>query len=655
MASLAKKQKEADPFYYQITPTTQEFTNDFGSPESVDLPLITLPPGTVLFRGMKVPNPANVDVRTFYRDYLGDPEGSSIVCMRPTTNVFFYPFPYIAFGANQVGETFDMMQMVVLVHPMTVVSSVAPSQWVRGTAQAYSGSAPYKRCDSFPLSCHPLSAKEKDALSYDNCLSPEYQVRSGTRGWMALADLDAFNPKRKTPTESTMSTYMRELEKRMPGKASELTAWSYTDASKHHGFPEIALYPYKTHQGSKLLKRTCKSHEDAVRWMAKEAKDDNLNFLPIATFTAKGTVDMVQGLFTYESLGISANNFSAPSSDKQPEIERRIAEYMDMLQTKGIDLPTFGNDKMKLDTRTGFYVLPQVIPRSLRVPLPEGKTQPYSFLAIPLNTEEAKKRAMTYILMFRNFIPDKFMDKYGIDKGFGLPRAMVFDRPPVMARVFDEIGIDVPEHFKDGIRRAAALHQKEGGKKKELPASTKYAGTSVPGGPTTPAYMSYGAVPGGPTTPPFDDMTYGAVPGGPTTPPFDDMSYGAVPGGPTTPPFGSVGPTTPPLEPTRPNSPAMVNAIKKLRQGVPLEEIILGGYGAKPLTEEEKRRLRDIPPSSPKYVPGSGPVTPLTGGTRRVKKGTRSTRGTRGRRGTSRVKKSLEDVAKLFSKVWKKV
>ncbi len=608
-------------FHYQITPQTEEFLNDFGSPESVDLPLITLPPGTVLFRGMKVPNPANVDPRLFYKDYLGEPEGS-MVCMTPTANVFFYPFPYIAFGANQVGETFDMMQMVVLVHPTTVISSISPSQWVRGTGQAYSGTAPYKRCDTFPLSCHPLSAKEKDALSYDNCLSPEYQVRSGTRGWMALADLDSFNPKRKTSTESTMSTYMRELEKRMPGKASELAAWSYTDAARHHGFPEIALYPYKKHQGSKLLKRVCRGQEDAVRWMAKEAKEDNLNFLPIATFTAKGTVDMVNGLFTYESLGSSANNFSVPSSNKQPEIERRIAEYMDMLQTKGVDLPTFGNDKMKLDTRTGFYVLPQVIPMSLRVPLPEGKSQPYRFLAIPLDTDEAKKRAMSYLLMFRNFIPEKFMEKYGIDKGYGLPRAMVFDRPPVVARVFDEIGIQIPETFRNGIRRAAALYQKEVAKKPST-VSVK------------PAGITYGAMPEGPVTPPFPSYA-------PVTPPFDNMpSYGAVSGGPTTPTFG---PATPPfgldaLAPVKPNSPAMLNAIKRLRQGVPIEEIARGGYGAKPLTQEEIRKLQSMPPNSPKYVPGLRK-------TRVAQKGGRKTR---------RVKHSLEDVAKLFSKVWKKL
>ena len=60
---------------------------------SVDLPLITLPAGTLLFRAMKIPNPAmGEDVRQFYRDYLGTAEGSKL-CLSPLQNVFFYPFP----------------------------------------------------------------------------------------------------------------------------------------------------------------------------------------------------------------------------------------------------------------------------------------------------------------------------------------------------------------------------------------------------------------------------------------------------------------------------------------------------------------------------------------------------------------------------------
>jgi hypothetical protein len=582
-------------FFYQITPTNEKFTNKNGMTESVDLPLITLPPGTVLFRGMKIPN-ADVDARAFYRDYLGDPEGS-IVCMRPTNNVFFYPFP-VAFGAHQIGESFDMMQMVVLVHPLTVVCSISPSQWVRGVAQRYNGNAPYRRCDSFPLSCHPLSAKEKDALTYDNCLSPDYQVKSGTRGWMAVADLDSFNPKGQNSKSSTMSTYIRALEARRPGAGAELAAWSYTDSARHHGFPEISVYPYRVHQGNRLLKRSCSNAAAAIKLMAKEAQADNLMFLPLATFTAKGTVDMVKGLFTYDALGVAENNF-APTPASQSAIENHMAGYMDMLQTKGIFLPTFGPGKLSLDTRTGFYILPQVVPRSLTVPLPAEGTQPYKFLAMPLDTPEAKRRALTYIIMFRNVVPAKFMDKYGLDKGFGVRRAMAFDRPPVLPRVFDELGLEVPRSFKDGIARAAKLFQGE------------------KGGPVAKSKVPV-----------------------PTTPePFPD--YG---GGAGTPPFGTPPSTTPSTTP--PESNAMKEAIRNLRLGVDLETIVRGGYGRKSLTDKEKEELRQMTPTSPVYRPS----TPQGGGTRRVKtksKGSKLAKGTRKHKGNT-----LEEVAKLFSKIW---
>jgi hypothetical protein len=584
-------------FYYQITPTNETFMNK-GIQESVDLPLITLAPGTVLFRGMKIPNPAVVDVRAFYRDYVGDPEGS-IVCMRPTNNVFFYPFP-VAFGAHQIGADFDLMQMVVLVHPLTVVCSISPSQWVRGVAQRYSGNAPYRRCDTFPLSCHPLTAKEKEAQTYDNCLSPEYQVKSGTRGWMAVADLDSFNPKGQNSKGSTMSTYIRNLEKRRPGAGAELAAWSYTDAARHHGFPEISVYPYRVHQGNRLLKRSCSNAEAAVKLMAKEAQADNLMFLPLATFTAKGTVDMVKGLFTYEALGVAENNF-APAPAAQSAIETHMAGYMDLLQTKGIFLPSFGPGKMSLDTRTGFYMLPQVVPRGLTVPLPAGSetTQPYKFLAMPLDTPEAKRRALTYIIMFRNVVPAKFMDKYGLDKGFGIRRAMAFDRPPVLPRVFDELGLEVPRSFRDGIGRAAKLFQGE------------KAGTVTKPKPEPEE--------------PFPD--YG---GGVGTPPF-----------PQTPPL----PQTPP---GMPNSEAMKEAVRNLRAGVDLETIVRGGYGRKSLTEKEKQELRAMSPTSPVYRPSTPEYNPKStfaiGGTRKHNKKPKATRKQKG--------KCLEEVAKLFSKIW---
>lgn len=684
------------PFYYQITQTQETFKDSLGITKTIDLPLITLPPGTVLFRGLKVPNPAEVDARVFYRDYLGDPEGPRQVCMRPTQNVFFYPFPYVAFGANEVGQNFDMMQMVVLVHPVNVVCSISPSDWVRGMGQRYDGTAPYRRCDSFPLSCHPLTQEEKVGLSYDNCLSPEYQVRSGTRGWMALADLDSFNPTQaKVPfgmpkpaaKDSSMKLYLKALEARKPGAGAELAAWSYTDRHRHHGFPEISLYPYRVHQGNRLLKRGCPDADAAIRLMEKEAASDNLNFLPLATFTRNGTIDMVNGLFSVDALGISANSFSTPAADKQPVIEQKIGEYMDLLQTRGLKLPFFGPGKLCLDTRTGFYMFPQVVPRNLVIPLPkedpaapasvggggsaaaaaapQGQaqtTQPYRFLALPLDTPEAKKRALNYILIFRNAIPAKFMEKYGLDKGFGIRRAMVFDRPPVLPRVFQELDLEVPKDFKAGIARAAALFQKNtgaprktGGKEAEaeaVPVPTfslqPYGAYGMPAGSTTPPYGA--GAPEGASTPPYGG-TPQFGPGGRTpefggTPQFGPGG-GTPQFGPDSAPVGGAGAGAGPSKKEQ--------AIANIRSGKISFDDLRGNpiYNLSPKNFREIAGMHKELGFSPPFIPEEGTKPPYLaiGGTRKKSKAKKASAKTR----TVKHKKSLENVAKLFSKVWKSI
>jgi hypothetical protein len=224
----------------------------------------------------------------------------------------------------------------------------------------------------------------------------------------------------------------------------------------------------------------------AMRMMQKEAEADNLNYFPLATFTKQGTVDMVKGLFTQERLGLSANSFGQ-NRNIQSTIETKLHEYIDNLQSKGITLPHFGPGKLSLDTRTGFFILPQVIPRALMIPLPadadaetQAQTQPYRYVTMPLETEEDRKRALNYMLIFRNHIPSRFMEKYGLDKGVGIRRAMVFDRPPVLPRIFDELGLEVPASFRNGIGRASALFQKNTARPKPVAAAAPAAATAAP-------------------------------------------------------------------------------------------------------------------------------------------------------------------------------
>jgi hypothetical protein len=119
--------------------------------------LVTLPAGTILFRGIQLPkeNPLG-----FYTDYLGTPstvEGTPTLCLKPTHNVFFYAHPLVCFGAHNVGPLFDAVQVVVLVKDVNVICMIRPSPMVRGEGKRYGGSDPIQRCSNFKESCFELT------------------------------------------------------------------------------------------------------------------------------------------------------------------------------------------------------------------------------------------------------------------------------------------------------------------------------------------------------------------------------------------------------------------------------------------------------------------------------------------------------------------
>jgi hypothetical protein len=491
MAASAKANSQ--PFYTQVTNVKEEFTSAAGVPSSVDLPLVTIPAGTVLFRGLRIPNPANgEDVRHFYRDYLGDPEGPQYVCLSPIHNVYFYPFPYVAFGAQTVGATFTMMQMVVLVHPVTVVCAMSPSDFVRGRGLRDDGTAPWQRCSNFVgsgIDCHTRTGAEQRALSYDNCLRPEYQARSGTRGWMAIADRDSLNPvvvvegrkRAVVAKDASMSQAIRKLAAQMPLEAAKTLASTYKDAQGHAGFPEMALYPYRKHKGLGVIKRACPSNDMAMRIIEKEALDDNLNYLPIAAFTKNGVIDMVGGEFSYSVLQPTENAFVAEGS--QDMINKNVFAFLDKVQKEGLVLPYYGACKMKQDTRTGFYVLDKIVPGGLRLgPSSQGQKQAvlYRSILLPLDTEPAQRFAMKYTLVMRNFFPEQFLKDYEIGKGSFVKQAMVFNRFAFLKALFDELGITMPDAVRDGLRMGAALYQRVSGKPSASAASKAPAPVPAP-------------------------------------------------------------------------------------------------------------------------------------------------------------------------------
>jgi len=480
------------PFYIQVTPVKEDFINKSGTRASVDLPLVTLPAGTLLFRGLKIPNAAEGDdIRYFYRDFLGDPEAGGKVCLSPVHNVFFYPFPYIAFGAVDVGQRFTMFQIVVLVHPVTVVAAMSPSTFVRGMAKRYDGEAPWQRCSNFTgkdIDCHPPTAQEKEARTFDNCLNPAYQAKSGVRGWMAIANLDSLNPIKKganTPT-TPMKEFVKRLETLLPGQGAQAIANAYTDDQRHAGYPEIALYPYKEHKGRGTITRSCPNDLAAMSLIEKEATADNLNYLPIATFTKNGIFDMVNGDYNYQILQPTPNAFSPEGA--QEIIIQNLFTYMNKLKTEGIDLPFYGKAQLYFDSRTGFFVLNKIVPQSLRIQIPKAvqnaervsSTTSYQSILMPLKTEDDNRRMNIYSLMFRNFLPETYMTKYGLEKGYGFRRSMIFNRYPVLTNIFRDLEMPIPAAFKEPLDRAGKLYAKETGRTAPVTRAAPAAAAAAP-------------------------------------------------------------------------------------------------------------------------------------------------------------------------------
>ncbi len=481
---MAGKPVFKTPFYIEVTNVKEG---------DIDLPLITLPPGTVLFRSIRLPNrESGEDVRFFYRDYLGTPEDRTykgrviekLVCLPPTHNVFFYPFPFIGFGIHDYGKFIHSMQAVVLIHPMTVICNVSPSKMSRGDTHAKVAGDIYARCDTFDFNCRPQTAEEKKAQNYDNCLNPYYQQRSGTRGWMAIANLDSLFPKKqdKLRSVSPMAHYISKLDQHFPGQGAEVLAWAYTDEKRHQGFPEIALYPYLNHPGPDTIVRRCKDNEEAIQIMVDEASRNNLNYLPLATFVKEGIVDMVSGLYDLSCVPTDSNTFATNTTVYQDDIEGFLRAWMNHAETEGVELPFYGKERLHFDSRTGFFVFPQMIPSRFQIPVPKDPRKPtdpsmipYRSLLFPLKTEEDRLRALEYMILFREFLPDKAFQGFGLQKGFGVRRAMVLNRPPVFKNLFENMRMRMPALYEKMSKRAAYQYKQNTGKQSKTNLLKKQA------------------------------------------------------------------------------------------------------------------------------------------------------------------------------------
>jgi hypothetical protein len=449
------------PVYTQAV----SYTKADGTAASLDVPLVELPAGTLLFRGIQLPNPKNdEDPRLFVRDWLGNPIGDRF-CMTPTHNTFFYTSPYVPFGAHTVGEWFNAVMICQTIKPVRVVSMIGPSKWIRGGKEikALDGTAPIQRCDKFDYTCSTdltsaQAKKEKELKAWDNCIHPDFAQTNQVSGWMAIADYDSLDNYKEGlhGKETTMGKYILELESHLPGKGVELLASTYTDASKHRGFPEVVLFPWSPHPGAETQYTEAMTEDDAADAIAELS--DRFTYLPIACITERGILDAFTGDFKAGDLPAYATTAN-PGPLARSVIDKLQARYLDKLMTEGVEIPKIGRGVVEFDSRTGFYVM-NLIPTQILDPITKTLTN-YDTFTMPLATQDEREKVLEYKIKYRTFDSKKLMapDTY-IDGTPVLARSFIFERPDELYKQFKELELKMPGRFIPYIWSATEVFQK---------------------------------------------------------------------------------------------------------------------------------------------------------------------------------------------------
>jgi hypothetical protein len=444
---------------------TIPYTKANGTAARLEVPFVEIPAGTLLFRGIQLPNPKrDEDPRLFVRDWLGYPKGDRF-CMTPTHNTFFYTNPFVPFGAHTVGEWFNGILVCQTVRNLRLVNMISPSEWTRGGKElkALDGTAPIQRCDKFDYSCIDNESslefkREKELKAWDNCIHPDFAAAKKVSGWVAIADYDSLDNFKEGlhGKETTMGKYIMDLEQRLPGQGIELLTSTYSDKSKHRGFPEVVLFPWSPHPGKENQYTEARTEEDAADAIAEMS--GQFNYLPIACITERGILEAFSGDFKAADLPAYATS-AMPGPVTRRAIDKLQADYMEKLMTTGITIPGLGKGFATYDARTGFYVVNALKAEVIDTILNE--VTEYDNLCLPLNTKEERERVLEYKIKYRTFHQNKFMKPDTYIDGTVVPaRFFIFERPDELYSQFKELNLKLPSKFIPYIWSATEVFQK---------------------------------------------------------------------------------------------------------------------------------------------------------------------------------------------------
>jgi len=228
----------------------------------MDYETITIPKGTVLFRGMH-------NTSTITSDFAGNANGDSF-CIHENYNVFFYPFPFVLESV----AAYRYMVIYVTTRDLSLVNLIIPSTFNRQSRQRETGGI--VSCNKLPPGCG-FTGRE-----YDPCLDYT-KVPKNTSGMIAIAKTDANTLRsQKLIFKNWANKYFT----------------TYKDSRNVVGVPEIILHP--------RVDKTPRTETipDFKSWYRENKSDFIYNYLHVMSSEPTGVQKLMDEFMSEDGLDL---------------------------------------------------------------------------------------------------------------------------------------------------------------------------------------------------------------------------------------------------------------------------------------------------------------------------------------------------------------
>ena len=289
---------------------------------------ITLPPATVLFRGINYHSSTNK--YSLFSDLLGynTDDGFKI---SPTQNVFFYPAPYIS---DSVSE-YNLHSIYLTNYEIELILLIKPEILHRASTDG-----PIIRCSDVG----DVDKCGHDMKSFDPCLKDEIlQYYPQITGYIAIAEKDS---------EHFIKLYKRLLYKKKFSKIRHILSSVSINSRGLISIPEIVLYPlHKRDNECHIIRNEIYDIQSTVKYCIKNRA--LFNYFPLLYINENG-------VYSFNDINEKLLNTIRQYERVKMGPDNKIFHIINGLINKFLSPKGYKVNgisyKFTIDIRTGYYI-----------------------------------------------------------------------------------------------------------------------------------------------------------------------------------------------------------------------------------------------------------------------------------------------------------